>query len=876
MKKSLRMNLVREFQKSGARFFSLVVLVALGVFVLIGLKVTGSDMRQTANAYYRQHKLADAVLTSNVPLTHSEQQKLRHLPAVKQVEFSTYQDAVIPATRQAIRIESQRRHLSVSRLTAGRLPQRINEIALDQAQQRHYHLGQTLRVVDNHQRTSLPNLSRHQWRIVGFITSSDYIEQNNFGATAAGSGQLKTFGVVVPQAFKNTAPLTAKINFRLQQRQSYAPQYEQRVRQDVDQLTPMVAHWAQQRQNQLQHQQRQRIQQAQALVAQQRQQMVQQTPAFGRDPTLHKAAITASRQLAHQQRQIQQRQQQVKQLRIIYQLQSRNDFNEGYSQMGEDAHRIDLLANVFPILFFSVAILVCSTTMARMAEEKRIELGTLRALGYSKFDSIKVFIIYGLLAGTLGTILGTWLGTTLLPTKIYLAYAANFTLPALQTPFSVKWTLIAGCIALACTTLPAVYTASRQLREKPAILMLPKPPAKGAQVWLEHWQWLWNRLSFNYEVTWRNLVRYKGRTLMTILGVCGCTALLITGFGIRDSVTGIVEKQYQTLIHYDVIGLYNPQASRLQQQRYRQIGQSSRAVQQQLEIHFENVWTHPPRAINNQPVSLLVPLSTRHFDTFVTLQNPTNYQSQKLTNSGAFISEKLAQLWHLKSGQSLTLRNTQGKQYRLKIAGITQMYVGHWLYLTPQYYQQVFHHSATSNGQLLQLKVHNEAAINQISWRLNRQPAAVTVVQSNAVKQVINNILNGLNNLVIIITLAASALAFVVLFTLTNINVSERIREISTIKVLGFYPREVVLYIYREVFILTLISIALGMLGGYELHHYIMQTLPPDIAMVDLTLRITNFLVSGSMTIIFSMIVMAFMAQKIKHIDMLGALKSVD
>lgn len=884
MKTTLNKNIRREFKFSFARFASIAVLLGLGVFVLVGLKVTGPDMRATGNTYYNQHYMADAVIKSNVAISKSDQTYMRQLPHVKTIEFSTYKDAVIKGSTSSIRVSEETNTLSTSKVSAGRLPTRSTEIALSSADKGKYHLGQTISLVNN-DKAHVTGLAHTRYKIVGFVTSSDYLMKQNLGTTSAGTGQLTTFGVVTKTAFTNSQPTMAYLRYNNVHGAAYSTRYETQVAKNVNQVTHRLTKRADRRQTQLTNTATAKLDKTQSALSKQQQKLTATkatlTAAIKQNPALASQYKTQTTTLNKQQAKLTAAQKKVTAKRqslkntsqLTYQIQSRNDYNSGYNQYGEDAKRIDVLANTFPIIFFAVAIMVTLITMTRMAEEKRQEMGVLGALGYTKHDAMKVFIIYGILAGLLGSAVGAWLGTSFLPRKIFAAYAANFTMPAFQTPPSLLWISVAVVISLLCATLPAIIVAARSLREVPAVLMAPKPPKSGSKVLLERVPGLWKRLSFNHKVTIRNLFRYKSRMLMTILGVLGCTALLITGFGIRDSLNGIVKTQYSDIIHYDVIGVFNPNATSASRKAYQKKVDELKGVKNNTKVYYESVTAKPTDEVTNQSVSLIVPKSTQAFKKDVTLRNPTTQRQLHLTNNGAIITKKLATITHVKTGDRLTIKQANGDKYRVKVSGITEMYAGHAVYMNSTYYHKVFAKNVTYNANMLRLTNRSASNINRVSRTLNKQSAALTAVQSNDAKTTINNILSGLNHLVLIIIIVASILAFVVLFTLTNINVSERMRELSTIKVLGFYPMEVVMYVYRETFILTVAGILLGFVGGGYLHHYIMQTLPPETAMADMTLFWTNFTTSGLMTLAFSVVVMALMAYKINRVDMLEALK---
>ena len=849
--KILNKNILREFKFSIARFISIVILLALGVFILIGLKVTGNDMRQTTSSYYSSHKMADAVIKSTSDISKSDQTKIKNFDHIKTIEFSNSTDGLISNNNQSIRIQAKTTKLSISKPVSGRLPKKNNEIALSSRAKGKYKLGDYI-TIKNKNHKKLSTLKYSKLKVVGFVTSADYLLKQNFGATTVGTGQIDTYGVVNKTAFQSNTPSLALISYDNLKGTSYSDNYTKQVEKNVSNTESQVRTMSQNRQ--------------QAIITKFNNQIVKETPALSKLYGNNTNKIIKAEKAKVSK----------KASALTYTIQSRNDYNQGYNQYGEDAKRIDVLSNTFPLIFFAVAILVVFITMSRMGEKKRIELGTLRALGYSKFSAMKVFLLYGFLASAIGTAIGAWLGTTFLPRKIFSAYTANFVIPNLKTP--VSWSLIglSFVITILCTVLPAVYVAGNSLKEKPATLMLPKPPKKGSKILLELIPFIWKHFSFNYKVTMRNLFRYKFKSLMTIVGVLGCTALLITGFGIKDSLSGIVNTQYKDIIHYDIVGMYNTSDSTKNIDHYKNYIKNLKGVKNQTSVYYEGITAKSKDMVNNQQISMIIPKSEQQFSNYVTLQSPSNHKKIHLTASGAVITQKLAKVINVDVGDKMTIKDSTGIKHKIKVVSITEMYAGHDIYMSPSYYQKVFKKSISYNSLMIRLKNRSAANIDKVSRGLTEQSASKTVIQSDDAKQTINNILAGLNNLVLIIIIAASLLAFVVLFTLTNINVSERIRELSTIKVLGFYPMEVVMYIYRETLILTIIGILFGYIGGSWLHNYIMQTLPPETAMADMTLLWSNFIISGLMTVIFSAIVMIFMAHKIKNVDMLGALKSID
>ncbi len=939
MHKTLRKNIIREFKSSFPRFISITILLALGAFVLIGLKVTGSDMRTTGNQYFSQHKMADAQVTSAVGFNQKDRNYIDQMDHVKQSEFSIYQDALMSDSHKTIRLNEKTSKLSMYKVIQGRLPQKTNEIALSKYEKGNYKVGQHIKLVGNDGKKQAAGLKHSSYKIVGFVTSSDYMQKNDLGVSNKGKGQIDTFGVLTKSSFSNQTPNVAKISYDNLQGKSYSKQFEKQLNKNVDQAAPGMAKRADQRQAEIKQNKRDQLKSAQAALDKQKEnvqekksQLTQakaqleqnqaklqqaqgqladsktqlaQLPAGAQKDALSQQQQAKMQQIYTQEAQLRSRQRQwqqnsqdlqdaqkrisasdkklaeqnkkINQLSgLTYQLQARNDYNQGYNQFGEAAERIDVLSNTFPLIFFAVAILVTLTTMSRMAEEKRTDIGAMRALGYTKFDTMKLFLTYGTSTAVLGTAIGAYLGTWLLPDRIYVAYAANLAVPDLKTPPSWLWIGISLLFALLCTVVPSVYAAWRSLQEQTADLLVEKPPKTGSKVLLEKIPFIWKKMSFNQKVTIRNLFRYKSRMFMTIIGIFGCTTLLITGFGMRDSINGIIDNQYQKITHYDVIGVYDPSASQQQKDDYQKQIDNIDTVKRQDNIYYESATAKPKGLINNQQVSMIVPQHQKGFSDFITLRNSDNHKKLKLKNNGAVITQKLAKLGDYQVGDHISLKDNAGRTHRIKISAIAEMYAGHDVVLNSNYYQKVFGKKVEYNAKMLNLKDRSSGNIDWASRQLNKQDAAVTAVQSNQAKTRINTVLDGLNSIVLIIVLASSALSFVVLFTLTNINVSERIRELATLRVLGFYQRETVMYVYRETSILTVLGILVGFGGGYYLHHFIMKTLPPNNAMADMTLHWSNLGLSTGLTLLFSLIVMVVMARKISKIDMLEALNSAD
>lgn len=456
---------------------------------------------------------------------------------------------------------------------------------------------------------------------------------------------------------------------------------------------------------------------------------------------------------------------------------------------------------------------------------------------------------------------------------IFEAYAANSTISNCQLLFNWQILLLTTVIALACTTGAALLVLRRDLADKPASLLLPKPPKNGSRILLERFTPLWKQLSFNYKVTMRNLFRYKSRAFMTIFGVAGCCGLLVMGFGIQDSLSGISNIEYSRIITYDLIAVKKKALTNTQKDKL-DSALSSESVKKHASVHFEELTKKAGSDATDQSISLVVPTSGQSLSGYISLKNRASGQKLPLQDKGAVISEKLAKLLNTKVGSYIKLEDEGGDYRKIKVTGICEMYIGHYVFMSKSAYKQAFGEKAAANAQLITLKKGQSLA--KYSKKLMKTGAVQGINQNTSNKETIDNIMGSLNKVMIILIGMATLLALVVIYNLSNINVEERIRELSTIKVLGFFDQETTLYIYRETIILSIIGILCGYLAGIGLHNFIITSLPPDNAMFDPEMKASNFLYSALIPAVITALVALIMHKKIKSVNMLDALKSVD
>lgn len=545
-----------------------------------------------------------------------------------------------------------------------------------------------------------------------------------------------------------------------------------------------------------------------------------------------------------------------------------------YTTTGNRAYSISAVENAFPIVLYLVAALVTVTTMTRFVSEERTNAGVLKALGYRNQDVVKKFVIYGLVSSLLGTVIGSLLGTYFLPYILGKTIFKTSTYPALRLDFYWEISLIALVCSVLCGVAPALYIAHKELKEKPSQLLLPKAPTKGSKILLERIDFIWRRLSFTQKVTARNIFRYKQRMLMTIFGVAGSVALLFAGLGMSSSMEGMGNRQYGDIIKYDAV---ISQKHHLKSDEQAAINHllADKKIAKKCSIYQETFTKKIKGAKDEQSLALFV-TTGKDFHHFIELYDSQSKASLNLSSHGAVISQKLATIMHVSVGDTFEVTSDEGKRYKIKVSGITEMYAGHFIFMNQDYYQTVFARKFQENAYLIKLKDSSSKNVQDTAAAFMKLTGVRAVVQNTGILEQIDVIVKSLGFVMQILTVASILLTIVILYNLMNINVAERIRELSTIKVLGFHNKEVTLYIYRETILLSVIGIIVGLFLGNILHRSLLETIAPDAFLLNPTVSVFVYLVP-IFSIIMILIVLGFMVNAIlRRIDMLEALKSVD
>lgn len=551
--------------------------------------------------------------------------------------------------------------------------------------------------------------------------------------------------------------------------------------------------------------------------------------------------------------------------------------SEGYISYENNASVIQNVSNIFPVVLYFIAALVTFVTMGRFVEEERIKAGTFKALGYQNRDIISKFVIYGLVTSMVGTLIGIVAGHTLLPSIIYHTYKAKIVLAPMELHFYPVKSLFAILLGLLSAVLPAYLVATKELGEKPAQLLLPKPPTAGSKIFLERITPLWKRMSFTQKVTARNIFRYKQRMLMTIFGVCGSIALLFAGLGIRNSIADLNNRQFTDIIRYDMIVAQNTNASQQENEELDNLLKDS-SIKEHLQVHYETLYKTAGRSKDNQEITtLVIPNNEQNdFSDYIQLKDRTTGQALSLDQDGIILSEKIANLAGVKVGDTLTVQDKDGKDIQLTVSGIAEMYMSHFIFMNEATYEKAFGKVSTNNAHLITLKNHSNKEVEDMATQFMDLSSVQGVVQNTTLKSQVETIVNSLNRVMGILIAVSVLLAIVVLFNLTNINVAERIRELSTIKVLGFYNKEVTMYIYRETIYLSIIGICVGFGLGFVLHSYMANIIPPDAVMFNPAVSWMIYAIPTAIVVVILTILGYIVNRWLKKVNMLEALKSVE
>ena len=893
-------DLLQSFTSSKGRFLSILTLMMLGSLALVGLKVTSPNIEASANAYLSTAKTLDLALMSNYGLDSRDQEELEQIEGAE-VEFGYLTDVTMDNGQDAIRLFSKPEKISNFQVTEGRLPQEDKEIALAAHLFAQYHLGQTITFKEKEASSS--TLKEQTFTITGFVHSAEMLSQRDLGYAGSGSGTLTAYGLVMPSQFDEKVYSIARLKYKnLEGLNSFSTDYEETVKQDQEELEKLLSDNGKARlelvkkegqvsldkgqerirkaQENLQEgknrlsgaEGRLQLQESQlALLPQtQREQVASQLVKAREELTKEKEKLAeAEKSISQQVEKLEKSQKNLDNLtEPTYQVYNRQTIpgGQGYLMYSNATSSIRAVGNIFPVVLYAVAAMVTFTTMARFVDEERTNAGIFKALGYRSKDIIAKFLVYGLVAGTIGSIIGSILGHYVLATVIANVITKDMVVGPTPIHFYWSYSLLALILTWLASVLPAYLVAGRDLHDEAAHLLLPKPPVKGSKILLEKVGFIWRRMSFTHKVTARNIFRYKQRMLMTIFGVAGSVALLFAGLGIQSSVAGVPSRQFEQIQQYQLLLAENNSATKQDKENLEEMlkGPDIKAYQ---KIYSKNVDKDFKGKVGLQTVTLMM-TDKEDLTPFIHLQEG---QKELQLKDGVVITAKLAQLAGIKVGQTLEL---DGKQ--IEVAAIAENYVGHFIYMNQDSYQKIYDQLPESNTYLVSLQDSSQTSVEKQAGLVMNQTAVASVFQNASASRLFDSVASSLNQTMTILVLVSVLLAIVILYNLTNINVNERIRELSTIKVLGFHNNEVTLYIYRETMVLSLVGIILGLVSGFYLHQFLIQMISPATILFYPQVAWEVYALPIGAVLLILILLGFFVNHHLRKVDMLEALKSID
>ena len=893
-------DLLQSFTGSKGRFLSILTLMMLGSLALVGLKVASPNMERTAWTFLKNTNAADVTVIGDYGLDQADQAELQTLSGAD-VEFGYMTDLTLANTQDAIRIFSNTDKISKFQVTEGRLPEQEDELALADFLKDRYQIGQVIHL--SQKKGSNSQLKRDSYTITGFVHSPDIFSKSDMGSSASGNGNLVAYGVVTEENFKSSVYTIARLRFAsLTDVNPFSSDYEKKLEEEEETLKELVADNGQARLEKMKKDAQESLDEGKKQLDEAESNLTAGKKRLQEIETRLQAQENQVSQLPEPQKsqvssQIEEAKEQLKQEKEklshaesdfasekakwqtsqdevnaltepTYHVYNRKSSptGQGYLMYSNSAMSIRAVGNIFPVVLYAVAAMVTFTTMTRFVDEERTNAGIFKALGYHSKDIIAKFVIYGLVAGTLGTLLGILIGHYVLAPTISHIITERMIVGESQQHFYWTYSCLALGLSLIASVLPAYLVSRRELHEEAAQLLLPKPPVKGSKILLERITFIWSHLSFTQKVTARNIFRYKQRMLMTIFGVAGSVALLFAGLGIQSSVVGVADRQFKDLQQYQMILSVNSRASDSDKAKLEEKLQSDEVENYRL-ISFKQVEEKYVGKAGVQTVTIMV-TDKDDLEPFVHLEK----NGEKLSLSGGVIlTDKLAQLAGVSVGDNFTI---DGKTF--KVGAITEHYVGHFVYMNQATYEEIYGQAPKMNTYLVQLKDKSEGNTERVAGEFMDQVAVSGLVQNASTIQLFESFANSLNHTMAILVLVSVLLAIVILYNLTNINVAERIRELSTIKVLGFHNKEVTLYIYRETIILSLIGMIVGLVSGFYLHQFLIQMIAPGTFRFQPKVGWEVYLIPVLAVSVILTILGVFVNHYLRKVDMLEALKSVE
>lgn len=868
--RALNKDIIREISKTKSKFVSIMIIMFLGVFVFIGLKETTPAMVNTYNKTLEQHNIYDLRVTNNFGINNGDIEEIRKLENIDKLETYNKKNYKLENSTNSIDIETLPKELATPKVIKGKLPTTNNEIAVVDSLEKIYKIGDTINLVDD--KSEEKKLKNYSYKVVGYVHGADHTEVSSNNPT-----NNSYFGYINRENFQfdNETGVNIKlkgISYKYSDRK-----YIEEVNKSRDQLIDILKERKLVDEKNYKSNTSQKIKESEERLASIEKELASNLERLEllKNVDIQRYAEQSSK-LNEAKKQLQDNKKKLEVSKRAFEETNYPRFNVEnirglvhYAQFIDSAGSLSFLANVFSIFLFSVSVLVSLTTLTRMVDENRTSIGTLKALGYSNKEIFKKYYIYGGVSTVIGTILGIIAGYLVIVPIIYNSYSRFFTLKEPYIVYNLHIIALAFLISILCILLAVFIPLRKNLKERSAYLLRPKAPSSGSRIFLENVSFIWKRLSFLRKVTFRNIFRYKVRMFMTIFGVMGCLTLMFIGFAIRFGVIDISNEQFKIINKIDVLATYNPYAEKEDIDKIsKEIGSNSN-VENFTKVNVQKATVEK----NNEVLDTaqLVTLDRNNYKDYITLMD--NRSNIELPKDSIVINEKLAYLYNLSVGDNFKVIINE-KEYTLKIGAINKNYFGNILYMDREYFSKVFDKTYSDNSFII--KMNNSDEVEKMASKLQDNPYVANVSDNSKIQENLDNFISGLDIIVVVMVLCSLALALVVLYNLINVNVSERQRELSTIKVLGFYPREVTIYVFREIFYLSIIGIVIGNYIAYRLYLKIILELASRTMMFSSRVPIAVYALSTGVTLVIIIFVMAIMHRRLKKVNMVESLKAIE
>lgn len=819
MKTKLLKHIFMKIKDNYKRFLSLICMAFLGVGFYVGIQSSSPDMLKTLDNFYDENNVYDISVISNVGLTEDDLLKLSKIKnvelAINIQEKDSYLE--IEENNYVVKLIEYNSQMNNVYIKEGRLPKNNNEVSVDNALLE----NNNLKLGDN------ITIDGKKYSIVGNVISPLYFSSERPNSNL-GSGKVDYYiyvynGSLDLEAYSNIYITVKGAKKYLTNSDSYKKLINN-VKKDID------------------------------LIKDKQQDIRYDELYFDIIETSEMYGISID---------------ESKFIKPKWYIYDRLD-NTSYKELINASDNLKKIGNIFPIIFFAISVLVSLISMMRMIEEDRVENGTLKSLGYNSFHITLKYVIYSLLATTIGSSVGAIFGSYMIPNVIWNIYKKIFFIPKFIYLLKSDYNALGLWICILCICGTSVIVCIKNLREVPANLMRPKAPKSGKKILLERINFIWKKLKFSDKITIRNIFRYKSRVITTILGIAGCTALILAGFGLKDSIKDVIDFQFNNIIKYDKMLMTNESIN--------QIDIEKELLNDDKVENYTNVNTQNIKVLFNDEqheVTMITPDDFNSISKSISLIDlKTNNIIDNISDNSCIISEKTAKLLDIDVGDKISLLDNDNNKYDIKVSYIIKNYINQYLYINKNTYNNLFNNYKI-NSILISLKEEDKNS-KEFDKKYISNGYALTIVDIDDIKSSMSDMLSSIDSIVAILIIAAASLAFVVLYNLSNINISERKREIATLKVLGFYPSEVDKYINRETVLLTILGIGIGLLFGSYLSHFIISTCEPDFIMFDRHVYTLSYFYSLFITVIFTIIVTIVTHFNLKKINMVTSLKNVE